>query len=255
MEDREVAQELLPALADADEPVWTAVGVGGAGINALRPLDDAAFHRVAMDTDEVFLALSGVPDQVTLGRDLLQGTGTRGQPALGRRAARAARDEIAHHLEGDLLLLLAGLGRGTGTGAAPVVAEIAGGRGMAVLALLVWPFREERVDDVAASGLEALRGTTDAHLVLDNEAARRAIPGAHWEAAQEVNAVLVSTVESLLEAVQGTPPFALRGEVAAFLEGLRHREEELPFRTAGWSLDEPEVGPLAMNPGGFIKRR
>lgn len=257
MTDEEVAQELghLP-FPSLERPATTVVGVGGAGINILRGVESDEVRLVAMDTDDAFLSVAAVADQVTLGPSLLEGTGSRGNPALGRAAAEESRAEMATYLEGDVLLLTAGLGRGTGTGAAPVVADAAREAGMTVLACLVWPFDRERRDDVADEGLRALKARCQGYLVVDNEAARsQPAVESHWEAAQLANQLAVGVLEGFARRVEESYPFGVGESVRAFLRQVADDPLRLPLRAGPWEDPLEHATPLAMDPQGRISLR
>ncbi len=255
MFDRETAQEILNQLpGHVEEPRLLLVGVGGAGINMLRTVDaGAGLELVAVDTDDYALALSGVQDQLYLPTPGDGGTG--GDPALGRATALSHRDEIQELLGGDILFLMAGLGRGTGTGVAPVVAELARGRGLPVLALLVWPFRREDLAETAGKGLHAIRAFADGLLVLDNEAARD-LPGieARSDAAQRVNEMIGRVLLDLGDRVHGAFPFSVREEMADFLASLPRGDANFPVRATAWSNGK-HAEPLSIDPRGIVEFR
>src|SRR5438270_10844435 len=123
------------------------IGVGGAGSNALDRivldgLDKA--DLVAANTDVQSLASSVAATKVQLGRSVTRGLGTGGDPELGYAAAHEAADEIRHSLgEARLIFICAGLGGGTGSGAAPVIAEIAKETGAMVISFATMPFSFE----------------------------------------------------------------------------------------------------------------
>ncbi|MFQ6012626.1 MAG: hypothetical protein ACE5LS_03155 [Thermoplasmata archaeon] len=255
MFDREVAQEIQERLPGyPDEPRLLLVGVGGAGINMLRTVEaGAGLRRVALDTDDYALALSGIEQQLHLRTSPPGGTG--GNPKAGRAAAMSHQGEIRELLEGDILFLTAGLGRGTGTGVAPVVAELAQERGLSVLAFLAWPFRREGVAATAREGLAALRAVTDGLLVLDNEGAME-LPGieAQRDAAQLVNEMLGRVLMDLRDRVHGTFPFSVREEMADFLEDLPTGSPSFPVRAMAWSNDKA-AEPLSVDPRGVVEIR
>lgn len=255
MFDREVAQEILNQLpGHLEEPRLLLMGVGGAGINMLRTVDaGVGFRLVAVDTDDYALALSGVEDQLYLPTPS-QG-GTDGDPEAGRATAWDHEGEIQALLEGDILFLMAGLGRGTGTGVTPVVAELARRKGLSVIAFLAWPFSDEGVAGISRAGLAAVRAVTDGLLVLDNEAATD-IPNIQTqsEAAQLVNEMLGRVVIDLRDRVVGAFPFSVQEEMADFLEGLPRGDAGFPVRAAAWSNGKA-AEPLSMDPRGVVEVR
>src|SRR5581483_4175320 len=120
------------------------VGVGGAGANAVDRLKMENLERLQLaviNTDYQALASSPVQDKVLIGMGVTRGLGTGGDPELGREAAEADREKITAVVKDcDLVFLLAGMGGGTGSGAAPIVAEIAAEQGALVIAFVSMPF-------------------------------------------------------------------------------------------------------------------
>ncbi len=254
---REVAQQILGYLPNQlDEPSFALVGVGGAGINVLKEVhDEGVLRRIALDTDEYYLALSGCTRQLDIGASLTHGKGTGGEIGLGRSAALLQRAEISDSLNEDIVLLAAGLGRGTGTGAAPVVASLAKERGLPVLAFLIWPFKEEKITTKARKGLGALKPRCDALLVLDNNAALQASGvNSHWEAAHVVNEMTARMVERLIEKISEAFPFSIQEEIADFVEELPAANEELPLRAAELGPTKASE-PIVTDARGFIELR
>ena len=151
------------------------VGVGGAGSNAIDRLKMDNLERLQLaviNTDQQALSSSPVQDKVLIGGQVTRGLGTGGEPELGRQAAEADREKIAAVVKGcDLVFLLAGLGGGTGGGAAPIVADVATKEGALVIAFVTMPFSFEggRRLKQAEEGLVALRRACDAVIPLSND--------------------------------------------------------------------------------------
>jgi cell division protein FtsZ len=151
------------------------IGIGGAGSNAVDRLKMENLDRLQLaviNTDHQALASSPVQDKVLIGTGVTRGLGAGGDPELGREAAEADRGKIAAVVKGcDLVFLLAGMGGGTGSGAAPVVAEIASEEGALVIAFVTLPFSFEggRRLKQAEEGLRALRQACDAVIPLPND--------------------------------------------------------------------------------------
>jgi cell division protein FtsZ len=151
------------------------VGVGGAGANAVDRLKMENLERLQLaviNTDHQALASSPVQDKVLIGMGVTRGLGAGGDPELGREAAEADRAKIAKVVKDcDLVFLLAGMGGGTGSGAAPIVAEIAAESGALVIAFVTMPFSFEggRRLKQAEEGLQALRRVCDAVIPLPND--------------------------------------------------------------------------------------
>lgn len=151
------------------------VGVGGAGSNAVDRLKMENLERLQMaviNTDYQALASSPVQDKVLIGMGVTRGLGAGGDPELGRVAAEADREKIAHVVKDcDLVFLVTGMGGGTGSGASPTVAEIAAESGALVIAFVTMPFSFEggRRLKQAEEGLMALRKVCDAVIPLPND--------------------------------------------------------------------------------------
>jgi len=151
------------------------VGVGGAGSNAVDRLKMENLERLQMaviNTDYQALSSSPVQDKVLIGMSVTRGLGAGGDPDLGREAAEADREKVAAVVKDcDLVFLVTGMGGGTGSGASPVVAEIAAETGALVIAFVTMPFSFEggRRLKQAEEGLRALRGVCDAVIPLPND--------------------------------------------------------------------------------------
>ncbi len=151
------------------------VGVGGAGSNAVDRLKMENLERLQLaviNTDHQALASSPVQDKVLIGMSVTRGLGAGGDPELGREAAESDREKISTVVKDcDLVFLIAGMGGGTGSGGAPVVAEIAAETGALVIAFVTMPFSFEggRRLKQAEEGLLALRKVCDAVIPLPND--------------------------------------------------------------------------------------
>ena len=151
------------------------VGIGGAGSNAVDRLKMENLDRLQMaviNTDHQALSNSPVQDKVLIGSSVTRGLGAGGDPDLGRDAAEADREKISAVVKNcDLVFLVAGMGGGTGSGAAPTVAEIAAESGALVIAFVTLPFSFEggRRVKQAEEGLIALRKVCDAVIPLPND--------------------------------------------------------------------------------------
>lgn len=151
------------------------VGVGGAGANAVDRLKMENLERLQLaviNTDYQALSSSPVQDKVLIGVTVTHGLGAGGDPEPGRLAAESDRERIAAVVRGcDLVFLIAGMGGGTGSGASPVVAEIAAEEGALVIAFVTMPFSFEggRRLKQAEEGLQALRRVCDAVIPLPND--------------------------------------------------------------------------------------
>ena len=212
------------------------VGVGGAGANALDRivLDglDKAEH-VVMNTDVQSLASSVAGTKVQLGRSVTRGLGAGGDPEVGYNAASESADEIRQALSGArMIFICAGLGGGTGSGAAPLIAQIARDAGSLVVGLATLPFSFEgrRRTIQAQEALERFNQSADAVICFENDrmgdmVAPRA--GIHQAFAVADNTISQS-VRSVVNLIQR--PGLIRIGFDDLLAALRDAERPLPLR-------------------------
>lgn len=149
------------------------IGTGGGGCNATNWLYKKGVQGaeiIAMNTDKQHLDLMEADKKILIGRDLTRGLGCGGFPERGREAAKEQISEVKECLKSsDMVFITAGLGGGTGTGAAPVVAQIAKEGGAIVIGCVTMPFDIERTRiDKAEFGLQQLREACDTVIVIDN---------------------------------------------------------------------------------------
>ncbi|MDO5139532.1 MAG: cell division protein FtsZ, partial [Oscillospiraceae bacterium] len=151
------------------------VGVGGGGGNAINRMADSGIQGVeliAMNTDSQILKYSRATYKLQLGDKLTRGLGAGGDPEKGRRAAEESKEEISAALKGaNMVFVTAGMGGGTGTGAAPIVAEVAKEQGILTVAIVTKPFSFEgrRKMRVAEQGIAELRKHVDSIIVIPND--------------------------------------------------------------------------------------
>jgi cell division protein FtsZ len=151
------------------------VGVGGAGCNALNRMienDVTGVQFIAMNTDQQSLSQCRAEIKISLGPVSMRGLGAGGDPERGQNAAEESREEILASLSGaDMVFITAGMGGGTGTGAAPVVANCAAEVDALAVAVVTTPFAYEGPSRLkkATDGLEKLRGVADSVIVVSNE--------------------------------------------------------------------------------------
>ncbi|MEM6868641.1 MAG: cell division protein FtsZ, partial [Cyanobacteria bacterium P01_C01_bin.121] len=151
------------------------IGVGGGGCNAVNRMIDSGLAGIefwTVNTDAQALTYSSTTNTMQLGQKLTRGLGAGGNPSIGQKAAEESRDEIFQAVEGsDLVFITAGMGGGTGTGAAPVVAECAKEAGALTVGVITRPFTFEgrRRTSQADSGIAALQACVDTLIIIPND--------------------------------------------------------------------------------------
>ena len=151
------------------------VGVGGAGNNVVNRMVKAGTQGVefvAINTDRQALAVSNADQKLQIGEKMTRGQGAGSDPEIGKRSAEESRNNIAKAVEdADMVFITAGMGGGTGTGAAPVVAEIAKDAGLLTVGVVTKPFKFEgkRRMDQANAGIKELLGRVDSLLIIPND--------------------------------------------------------------------------------------
>ena len=151
------------------------IGVGGAGTNAVNRMVDTGLKGVefiAVNTDKQALALSKADLQIQIGEKLTKGLGAGANPDVGQKAAEESREEIGNTIKGsDLVFVTCGMGDGTGTGAAPVIAEVAREMGILTIGVVSKPFLFEGRQRMknAESGIERLKANVDTLVVVPND--------------------------------------------------------------------------------------
>ncbi len=151
------------------------IGVGGGGGNAVNCMVDSGVNNIeyiAINTDAKALNKSKATTRIPIGAKLTKGRGAGNKPEIGQKSAEESRDEIETHLKGaDMVFITAGMGGGTGTGAAPVVAKIAQEMGILTVAVVTKPFLFEREQKMrqAEAGIAELKKYVDSLIVIPNE--------------------------------------------------------------------------------------
>jgi len=151
------------------------IGAGGGGGNAVNTMISYALRGVDFiiaNTDSQALGASSAPVKIQIGAEVTKGLGAGSNPDVGRQAALESRDEIRRHLEGaDMIFITAGLGGGTGTGAAPIIAQVARECGALTVAVVTKPFQFEgkRRNLQAEEGIIQLRDVVDTLIVVPNQ--------------------------------------------------------------------------------------
>ena len=151
------------------------IGIGGGGNNAVDRMIESGMTSVdfiTMNTDKHVLLKSKAGTKIQLGEKLTRGLGAGANPEVGEKAATESRDEITKLLTGvDMVFITAGMGGGTGTGAAPIVAEIAKSMGILTVAVVTKPFAFEgrRKMMAALKGIEKLETNVDSLVIIPND--------------------------------------------------------------------------------------
>ncbi len=151
------------------------VGVGGAGKNAINHMVEVGVPGVdflVANTDAQDLAGSNVKHKIQLGEEITRGLGAGANPDVGRKAAEESRDVIAEHLKDlDMVFITAGMGGGTGSGAAPVIAQIAKELGVLAVGVVTKPFTFEgpKRASNAETGLDAMKEHVDTVVIIPNQ--------------------------------------------------------------------------------------
>ena len=151
------------------------IGVGGGGGNAVNTMISYSLGGVDFiiaNTDAQALGVSSSPNKIQMGMQITKGLGAGSNPEIGKKSALESRDQIQQYLEGaDMIFITAGLGGGTGTGAAPVIAEIARESGALTVAVVTKPFQFEgkKRNTQAEDGIAQLRDVVDTLIVVPNQ--------------------------------------------------------------------------------------
>jgi len=174
------SREILPSQNAKIE----VIGVGGGGSNAVNRMINSDLEGVSfrvLNTDAQALLQSSAERRVQLGQNLTRGLGAGGNPSIGQKAAEESKEELQQALEGsDLVFIAAGMGGGTGTGAAPVVAEVAKQSGALTVGIVTKPFSFEgkRRMRQAEEGIARLAENVDTLIVIPNDRLKDVIAGA-----------------------------------------------------------------------------
>ncbi|MDI3486360.1 MAG: cell division protein FtsZ [Methanolobus sp.] len=189
------------------QPRIMIVGCGGAGNNTINRLYNMGIEgaeTVAINTDKQHLDLIRADKKILVGKTLTRGLGAGGYPEVGAKAAELARGTLEEIFkDADLVFVTAGMGGGTGTGVAPVVAEVAKEQGAIVVGMVSSPFRVERARAVKAEeGLEEFRRAADTVIVLDNNRLLEYVPNLPIDQAFSVMDQIISeTVKGITETI------------------------------------------------------
>ena len=177
MDTKEPARQNLPFAIPTDAPrIIKVIGVGGGGSNAVHNMYRKGIHNVSFavcNTDLQAMQNSPIPKKVQLGLEVTEGLGAGNDPGVARKAAEESREEIERLFDDGtkMAFITAGMGGGTGTGAAPVVAEIARSKGILTVGIVTIPFKFEMIGKIkqALRGVIEISKHVDALLVINNQ--------------------------------------------------------------------------------------
>jgi cell division protein FtsZ len=200
--------EELKQLVESRKANIKVVGIGGAGNNTLTRLAQIGIfgaETIALNTDAQDLLYTDADKKILLGRETTRGLGAGADPNVGMEAAKESKDEIKAALEGaDMVFITCGLGGGTGTGGAPVVADIAKKLGALTVGVVTLPFTMEgrqRMDN-ARYGLEQLKNIVDTLIVIPNDKLLEVVPDVSLTTAFKIaDEILVNAVKGIAELI------------------------------------------------------
>ena len=192
---------------DFGHPRIVIVGCGGAGNNTIKRLYNMGVEHaetICINTDKQDLDRTRADKKILIGKTLTRGLGAGGYPEIGRKAAELARGTLESVLkDADLVFVTAGMGGGTGTGVAPVVAEVAKEQGAIVIGMVSTPFKVEGSrSQKALDGIEALKKAADTVVILDNQRLLAHVPNLPVDQALSVmDQLIAETVKGITETI------------------------------------------------------
>ncbi len=203
-----ITDEDLSAILSSALARILVIGTGGSGNNTLIRLHEVGVEGakvIAMNTDAQQLLITPASEKLLLGRNVTRGLGAGSDPSLGEAAAKDSIEEIREVVEGsDLVFITCGLGGGTGTGSAPVIAQVAKESGALTIAVVTLPFSVEgrRRMENALGGLKKLRREADTVIVIPNDKLLEIVPDLPINAAFKVaDEILVNAVKGIIEMI------------------------------------------------------
>lgn len=192
----------------SNQAVIKVIGVGGGGCNAVEHMLNSnitGVEFISANTDAQALSSSSAPTKIQMGLETTRGLGAGANPAIGESAALESKEIIEEAIQGaDMLFIAAGMGGGTGTGAAPVIAEISRKLGILTVAVVTKPFSFERKKRMAFAekGIDGLNGLVDSLIILPNDKLLKEKRGlALKEAFSGSNDVLKGAVQGIAELI------------------------------------------------------
>ncbi|NVM53414.1 MAG: cell division protein FtsZ [Candidatus Helarchaeota archaeon] len=207
------------------------IGIGGAGNNAITRLMEVGIEgaqTLAVNTDAQDLLYTMADDKLLIGRNLTHGLGAGNNPKIGEAAAQESIDAIKKALEADMVFITCGLGGGTGTGAAPIMAEIARENGALTISICTLPFEVEglKKKENARYGLDRLAKASDTIIVLPNEKLLDIAPDLSLaEAFHIIDEILIQGSKNLTEVI--TKPGFINLDFADLRNTLKNSGEAL----------------------------
>ena len=166
--------EIMTNEADSSAKIIV-IGVGGAGNNAVNRMIDeniGGVEFIGVNTDQQALSLCKAPTLIQIGEKLTKGLGAGAQPEIGKKAAEESAEELGAAIKGaDMVFVTCGMGGGTGTGAAPIVAQLAKEQGILTVGVVTKPFKFEAKTRMvnAIAGIEELKENVDTLIVIPND--------------------------------------------------------------------------------------
>jgi len=207
LERDEQEQKQMDDVEGFGDPRIVIIGCGGAGNNTVNRLYNIGVdgaETIALNTDKQHLKMIEADTKILVGKSLTNGLGAGGDPSMGERATEMAQGTIKEVLgDADLVFVTAGMGGGTGTGAAPIVSKIAKEQGAIVVGMVSTPFNVERARTVKAEeGLERLREEADSIIVLDNNRLLDYVPNLPiGKAFSVMDQIIAETVKGISETI------------------------------------------------------
>lgn len=200
--------EELEMLLSSQKAKIKVIGAGGGGNNTINRITEVGIHgaeTIAINTDAQDLLYTTADKKILIGRDLTKGLGAGSQPKIGEDSARESENDIKKALEGaDMVFITCGLGGGTGTGSAPVVAEVAKKIGALTVGVVTIPFEMEggRRYQNAMVGLESLERTVDTLIVIPNDKLLQIAPDLPLHTAFKIaDEILTNAVKGIAEMI------------------------------------------------------
>lgn len=258
MVPKDYVDEVISALFDdAVDPRISVVGVGGAGGNVVSALYDRELkgvETVAVNTDPAGLSKTSADVKV-----LLPHAEAEDPRAAAQAAAEASESTLRGAVSSDIVFVVAGLGGGAGTGAAPIVARTAKSNGAVTVAIGILPFDAEGRTGRAKAGLESLRAEADSVIVVDNNSLDKFSAELSFrDALALVNQVVVAIVQGVVDHLEKS----FLTTVAEEVESVAREIEDQQARAVDVHVQAPEtveaawdLGPVAFDDSGFIGLR